>query len=126
QRAARPHLPAFAEPANLGCGFALRALDAGVLGPVVVEPPAERFAVEALGLFEVGDRELHVVDGMVSVRRWLRHVLHCARRARHRALTASSCRGAATARLGGGRTVTGSGADTVWRCRPDPARTIRG
>jgi hypothetical protein len=50
----------------------LRALDAGVIRPVVREPPAESLAVEALGLLDVGDGDLDVVDGVLPGRRWLR------------------------------------------------------
>ena len=72
----RPDFPVQTETADLGRGVAVW-VDAGVVRPVVVELPTERVGVEALGDGEVGHRELDVVDGVVSVRRWLRDAPSC-------------------------------------------------
>src|SRR5690606_25881062 len=68
---AAAHLLAAGQAADL---VPVRALDAGVAGAVVVEPPPERLGVEALGLLQVGDGDLHVVQGVVL---WCGHARHC-------------------------------------------------
>ena len=58
-----PAVAADAEAADLA--VAVGRLDAGVVGAVVVEPPAEGLPVELAGAGQVGDADLDVVEGVV-------------------------------------------------------------